>query len=67
MHMMGFGLLFPLLIGGAIAYAAGWRPEFLQGSRPSPGQSALDVLKERYARGGISKAEYEQMRQDLMN
>jgi putative membrane protein len=28
-------------------------------------ESPLDILKRRYARGEISKAEYEQMRRDL--
>lgn len=63
--MMGFGLIIPLLLVGVIAYALGWRP---QGnpppSRPA-GQTPLEILQARYARGEISREEYEALRRDL--
>lgn len=65
--MMGFGLLIPLLILGVIIYALGWRPQIGNYSLPNTSQSrsALDVLNERYARGEISREEYQVMRDDL--
>ncbi len=64
--MMFFGLLFPILLIAALAYAFGWRPgqtvNFVSsGNRQTP----LDVLKERYARGEISREVYAEMRRDL--
>jgi putative membrane protein len=67
--MMGFGLIWILLIIVVIAIALGWRPDFLQ-SRQFNGQSGktvLDILKERYARGEISREEYDEMRRDLQS
>lgn len=68
--MMGFGVLVPLLLVAAVAYALGWRPqnsgtlandETARNTAPS----ALDIAKERYARGEITKAEYEEIRDEL--
>ncbi|MGE5222146.1 MAG: SHOCT domain-containing protein [Omnitrophica WOR_2 bacterium] len=64
--MMIFGLLIPILLIALIAYAFGWRP----GNYRFPAQnfnqpSALDVLRTRYARGEITREQYEQMRNDL--
>ena len=65
MIMMGFGLIVPLLLIGAVVYALGWRPQFNQ-TRPAPtSQTPVEILKARYARGEISREEYEQMGRDL--
>ena len=65
MTMMGFGLIIPLLVIGAIAYALGWRPQ-VNPTRPAQTeQTPVELLKERYARGEISREEYEQVRLDL--
>ena len=63
--MMGFGLIVPLLLIGAVAYALGWRPKFDQTGSAQTSQSPLEILKARYARDEISREEYEQMRRDL--
>ncbi len=38
-----------------------------QNSGPDPRKSPLDIIKERYARGDISKEEFERLKQDLGN
>lgn len=62
--MMGLELL-PLLLIGAIAYALGWRPQFNQTKPAQTGQLPIEALKARYARGEVTREEYEQIRQDL--
>ena len=66
---MGIGLLIPLLIIAAIAYAAGWRPQGQNNAFSLAGnnKSALEIAKERYAGGELSKDEFEEIRQSLTN
>jgi uncharacterized membrane protein len=64
---MGFGFIGTILVIGLIAYLIGWRP---QGDRilfrsAGTSQSPLEILEIRYARGEISKQEFEQMRENL--
>lgn len=65
MGMMGFGLIVPLLLIGAVALAIGWRPRVNQTRPAQTSQTALEILKARYAGGEITREEYGQMRRDL--
>lgn len=64
---MGFGLLIPILIIAAIAYAVGWRPRGEDNTFSLAGnsKSALEIAQERYAGGELSKDEFEEIRQNL--
>ena len=63
--MMGLELILLLVIVGGIAYALGWRPQFNQSGPAQTKQTPLELLKERYARGEITREQYDQMRLDL--
>jgi putative membrane protein len=68
---LGGGLMMVLfwgvLIVGAMWLARGLFPNGQQppASATQPEASAEDILKQRYARGEISKEQYDQMRRDL--
>ncbi|NOX62769.1 MAG: SHOCT domain-containing protein [Chloroflexi bacterium] len=36
-------------------------------SPPGASESPLEILKQRYARGELTKAEYEEMRRDILS
>lgn len=65
----GLGWIFPLVFWGAIitgvvflVRAAG---RGNGGAQSRAGETALDILKKRYARGEISREEFEGMKRDL--
>jgi putative membrane protein len=64
---MGFGwfltiLFWALIVLGAVALVK-W---LLPGQGPAgAGRGPLEILKERYARGEITREQYEQMRRDI--
>ena len=72
MGMMIWGLLsllFGLLVLFLFVLAAAYGVKWVWGQRPSSmigsGESALDLLKKRYARGEISKEEFESIKKEI--
>ena len=68
--MLWGGLMMVLFWGGIIALLV-WMVQSLtrredgQGQPGAPRRTALDIAKERYARGDISREEFEQIKRDL--
>lgn len=64
--MMGAGLLFMVLfwvfVIAGVVYLIRWLMR--QGLTSQP-ESSSDILKKRYARGEISKQQFDEMKQDL--
>ncbi len=59
-------MILPLvLIIGVVAYVLGWRPQFLQTGSATTGQTPLDILKARYARGEITQEQFQEMRRAI--
>ena len=55
-HML---LFWVLVIVGIVALARSF------GNSPAPGRGSLDILNERYARGELTRDQFEQMKRDL--
>jgi putative membrane protein len=71
---MGIGLLLGLLLLVAVGYvayrlgqshSAGGGPGQGPGGRSGSTDEALDLARKRYARGEVSREEFEQLRRDL--
>ena len=72
--MAGLGFLMMLLFGGLVIGLFVWLVMVLlrgaaappsQNAGTTPSQQPLDIAQQRYARGEISKAEYEEIRNGL--
>jgi putative membrane protein len=69
-HMMGYGYyggfmwLIILVVAGIAIYFL-LKTSRSRGSDDSIGETHLDILKKRYAKGEIDKKEFEQKRKDL--
>ena len=67
MPMMGFGMLFMALFWVALIVAVVLVVKWLMGQGgASREDSALDIVKKRYARGEINKQEFEERKRDLL-
>jgi putative membrane protein len=72
--MTGFGmgfsslwmvLIWVLIIGGGIWLVATLFPKASTTNNDQPGDTALTILQQRYARGELTKEEFEAIRHDL--
>lgn len=68
--MMGFGGIFIILLTAVIVWAVirltHHEPPFQIGENSgSGGKDAIDILRERYARGEINPEQYEEMKESL--
>ncbi len=67
MPMMGFGMLFMALFWIALIVGGFLMVKWLMGQGgASRGDSALEILKNRYARGEIDRQEFEEKKRDLL-
>lgn len=63
---MGYGWLFMIIFWGLVVLGIIYLVQsIVRGSRNEAKESAVEILKKRYARGEITKEEFERMRADL--
>ena len=62
---MWFGWIFWIVIIGVIVWLVINNQKKNQQNLPPKEESAMDILKKRYAKGEISKEEFERMKKDI--
>lgn len=65
MMILFWGGLIALVVVAVRTFSGTRQSTDSAGSSTSPANTALNILKERYARGEISKTEYEEIRDNL--
>jgi putative membrane protein len=63
---MVFGMIWMVVFWGAVIWAIVWGMSRFGGHDHRSGESPLEIAKRRYARGEITKEQYEQLRHDLV-
>ena len=58
---MGFGFVFMIIFWGALILLIVW----LVTQYSKPKESAMEILKRRYAKGDLTKKQYEGMKKEL--
>lgn len=61
----GFGWLFMIVFWGLVILGIVFIIKMIAGG-PKKEETALDILKKRYAKGEITKDEYDSMKDDLL-
>ena len=62
---MVFGGVWMLLFWGAVIWLVAWAVTRVGGGRSTDSDTPLDIVQRRYARGEITRDEFEQLRKDL--
>jgi putative membrane protein len=64
-HGMEFGWLFVVIFAGLILLGIAYLASLVSGKRDKHGESPVHILKRRYARGEITKEEFDRMMEDI--
>ena len=62
---MAVGWAWMLVFWGAIIWFGFWAVTRLTGERTAPGSTPMDIARARYARGEITKEEFDSLKRDL--